>query len=96
MEEREEKKNWSAYAVKCCNPFKEEKHTTDKKYIRNVTEWMCSLNLNIEMGMKICDKCRKKLSREYEIAKLVDGNAPDTSQNDDISFTDPKASIDFF
>lgn len=98
MEDKQEKKNWCIYNVKCCNPYKELKHPkTQKKNIRNVTESMCSINADITMGMKICDKCRIKVYSEFKIKEQVDSNVAGTSQDDNVdeTFTDPGASIDY-
>lgn len=87
-------KNWAVISTKCCNPFKAEKHKKIyAKSLRNVTDWMCTLDLGIISGMKICDACRKKI---YETYKTGDEVLPTTeSSNLDESFTDPQSSLDY-
>lgn len=91
-----DKKNWALFSVKCCNPYKETIHSKSGK-LRNVTSWMCSLGLNMQMGMKICDGCRIKLSkdgssksRQHEFEEV---SLPSTSASE--NFTDPDTSLDF-
>lgn len=96
MENKEKKENWSIYKVRCCNPFGEENHPKSVKNLRNVSEWMCSLNLGIERGMKICDKCRKKISNEKPIQEITEvENNPGTSSQDETVFTDPETAVDY-
>ena len=53
-------------AQSCCNPFDIPGHTwsSRKKNLRPVSAWMCERAPNITIDMKICDTCRKKLSKE--------------------------------
>ena len=53
-------------AQSCCNPFDMPGHTwsSRRKLLRPVTAWMCERAPHITIGMKICDTCRKKLSKE--------------------------------
>ena len=53
-------------AQSCCNPFDIPGHTwsSRRKNLRPVTAWMCERASNISIGSKICDTCRKKLSKE--------------------------------
>lgn len=85
-------KNWAVISARCCNPFKEQNHQKCTKTLRNVTDWMCCLDLEISSGMKICDKCRKKI---YEIYKADEEVLPCSSQSLDDSFTDSQSSIDY-
>lgn len=88
--------NWTTFSVKCCNPFSEPNHRKSIKNLRNVVDWMCSLNLGIKMGMKICDKCRKKMNiieNKTEPDQPHEYDLPGTST--DILFTDQSASVDF-
>ena len=48
-----------------------------KKNLRPVTAWMCERAPHITIGMKICDTCRKKLSKES-----LDATEPVTSELD--------------
>lgn len=61
--------------LQCFNPLNKINHTIrDKKRLRNVTSWMCSLFPEIPEEAKICDLCRK------EIGKLkVDNTNPSGS-----------------
>ena len=56
-------------AHSCCNPFDIPGHawSTRKKNLRPVTEWLCERAPNISIGSKICDTCRKKLSKELPV-----------------------------
>ena len=55
-------------AQSCCNPFDILGHTwsSRRKNLRLVTAWMCERASNISIGSKICDMCRKKLSKESQ------------------------------
>ena len=88
--------NWTTFSVKCCNPFSEPNHHKSIKNLRNVVDWMCSLNLGIKMGMKICGKCRKKMyiENKTEPDQPHEYDLPGTST--DILFTDQSALVDFF
>ena len=50
----------------CCNPFEIPGHTwsSRRKNLRPVIAWMRERSPHITIGMKICDTCRKKLSKE--------------------------------
>ena len=50
-------------AYRCCNPFDLPGHSNCRKQLRNVQEWMIMKSPNISIGSKICDNCRKKLSK---------------------------------
>lgn len=63
--------------VKCFNPLKKSNHTIrDKRRLRNVTDWMCSLYPEVPENAKICDYCRK------EIAALKNENASSSTHQD--------------
>ena len=48
----------------CCNPFEKPNHFIRKKsQLRNVTQWMCDKASSISPGQKICDSCRKQLTK---------------------------------
>ena len=47
----------------CCNPFNVRGHTSKRKNLRPVSGWMCEKAPHISIGARICDSCRKKLSR---------------------------------
>ena len=53
-------------AQSCCNPFDIPGHSWSSrtKNLRPVTAWMCERAPQISIGSKICDTCRKKLSKE--------------------------------
>ena len=53
-------------AQSCCNPFDIPGHTwcSRRKNLRPVTAWMCERAPHISVDSKICDTCRKKLSKE--------------------------------
>ena len=56
-------------AHSCCNPFDIPGHawSSHKKNLRPVTERMCERAPYISIGSKICDTCKKKLSRESPV-----------------------------
>ena len=64
-----------------CNPFGLPNHNwnTRKKNLRLVTSWMCE-RAPISMGSKICDSCRKKLSKTT-VEVIVDKS--DSEHGDD-------------
>ena len=47
----------------CCNPFEKPGHYAKRKNLRLVTERMCELVPSITKGSRICDDCRKKVSK---------------------------------
>ena len=47
----------------CCNPFERQDHSSRKKNLRPVSKWMCEKAPSISLREKICDDCRKKLSK---------------------------------
>ena len=53
-------------AQSCCNPFDIPGHnwSSRTKNLRPVMEWMCERAPQIPIGSKICDTCRKKLSKQ--------------------------------
>ena len=48
---------------KCCNPFDLPEHSSREKQFSTVQDWMIVKAPNISPGSKICDSCRKKLSK---------------------------------
>jgi len=54
----------------CCNPFDILGHTWSSPR-KNLTAWMCERAPHIAIGMKICETCRKKLSKK----------SPDTTES---------------
>ena len=71
----------------CCNLFDIPGHSwsSRRKNLRPVTVWMCERAPHITIGMKICDTCRKKLSKESpDVTKSViselDPPTPPSSQ----------------
>ena len=74
-------------AQSCCNPFDIPGHTwsSRRKNLRPVTAWMCERAPHITIGMKICDTCRKKLSKESpdateSVTSELDPPTPPSSQ----------------
>ena len=73
-------------ANQCCNPFGITGHywSSRGKNLRTVTQWMCERAPHISLGSKICDTCRKKVS------KLIPPEAPaskcDTSRVDEVGY----------
>ena len=71
-------------AQSCCNPFDIPGHnwSSRRKNLRPVTAWMCETAPHITIGMKICDTCRKKLSKEStkSVTSEVDPPTPPSSQ----------------
>ena len=46
----------------CCNPFSKPKHSSKRKNLRPVLQWMCEKVPSLTLGAKICDDCRKKVA----------------------------------
>ena len=71
-------------AQSCCNPFDIPGHnwSSRRKNLRPVTAWMCETVPHITIGMKICDTCRKKLSKESteSVTSELDPPTPPSSQ----------------
>ena len=74
-------------AQSCCNPFDILGHTSSsrRKNLRPVTAWMCERAPRITIGMKICDTCRKNLSKESQdvtesVTSELDPPTPPSSQ----------------
>ena len=53
----------SQWRSTCWNPFNKSNHNAKRKNLRPVTRWMCEQAANISVGMRICDSCRKALTR---------------------------------
>ena len=79
-------------AQSCCNPFGLPNHNwnTRKKSLRSVTSWMCE-KAPISMGSKICDSCRKKLSKttvdahvESDSDHEVDVDSPEVDDSSEV------------
>ena len=54
------KKLW---ATECCNPFGKAKHSHIRKNLRPVLPWICEKLSSPSLEAKVCDACRKELSR---------------------------------
>ena len=74
-------------AQSCCNPFDIPGHTwsSRRKNLRLVTAWMCERAPHISIDSKICDTCRKKLSKESQdvtepILSRPEPSSPPSSQ----------------
>ena len=69
----------------CCNPLELPNHSwTSKKNLRLVTKWMCEKATKILMGSKICDSCRKKLTKiSAPISDFDDNQESDVSESND-------------
>ena len=75
-------KSDSLWRSTCCNPFQLQHHTARKSLLRPVTKWMCEKNSLIQMGMRICDTCRKKLAKVSKAPDLSLDAEPDSSSSD--------------
>lgn len=71
----------------CCNLFDIPGHiwSSRRKNLRFVTAWMCERSTHVTIGMKICDTCRKKLSKEppnatKSVTTELDPPTPPSSQ----------------
>ena len=55
-------------AQSCCNPFDVPGHiwSSRRKNLRPVTAWMCEKASSISIDQKICDTCRRRLSKESQ------------------------------
>ena len=49
----------------CCIPFNVHAHTSKRKNLRPVSRWMFEKAPHISISARICDTCRKKLSRAF-------------------------------
>ena len=74
-------------AQSCCNPFDIPGHTwsSHRKNLSPVIAWICERAPHISIGLKICDTCRKKLSKELQdvtepILSEPDPPSPPSSQ----------------
>ena len=56
---RMDKPKWN---IKCCNPFAKPDHLKRCR-LRTVLPWMCQRMSTINLGDKICETCRKQLSK---------------------------------
>ncbi|XP_028674760.1 chromatin modification-related protein MEAF6 isoform X1 [Erpetoichthys calabaricus] len=63
----------------CCNPFGKAKHSSKKKNLRSVSQWMCSKLPSLTLGSKICDDCRKKVS-QISVPRTEPGTSSESSQ----------------
>jgi hypothetical protein len=79
-------------AQSCCNPFDIPGHTwgSRRKNLRPVTAWMCERAPQISVGSKICDTCRKKLSREPVCNPEPDSPSSETEE-DELYVQSPEA-----
>ena len=53
----------SIFYYTCCNPLGKMNHSSKKKNLREVLPWMYERVPSIPVGAKICDECRKQISR---------------------------------
>ena len=87
-------------AQSCCNPFGISGHycSSRRKNLRPVTAWMCETASHITMGIKICDTCRKKLSKESpDVTESVTSELdPPTPSSSQATKSDPLFSHDIF
>jgi hypothetical protein len=47
----------------CCYPFDESGHNNVKNNLINVLPWMTEKHPHLNRDHKVCDKCRKKISK---------------------------------
>ena len=73
----------------CCNPFNVRGHTSKRKNLRPVSRWMCEKAPHISIGARICDSCRKKLSRAFIPDVSADTNSD--SDAEDSSLQQPSS-----
>lgn len=86
------KKNMN-FNIYCCNPFEKKGHNTIKN-LRPVQDWMLHIKPSITPEMKICDSCRKQLSKEKKMLEAEDLDVPGTSTIDE-DFTNPEESLHY-
>ena len=53
----------SIFYYTCCNPLGKTNHSSKRKNLTEVLLWMYERVLSIPVGAKICDECRKQISR---------------------------------
>ena len=81
----------------CCNPFGLPNHnwSTREKSLRSVTSWMCE-KAPISMGSKICDNCRRKLSKttvDMYVEHEVEINSSQVDDDSSEHYVDPSEAI---
>ena len=81
----------SLWVNTCCNPFEKPNHSAKRKTLRPVTEKMCERVPSIQMGSRICDDCRKKVSK---LAPVTASSDPET-RSDDVYFDPPETLASF-
>jgi hypothetical protein len=50
-------------SVLCCNPFNESGHNNARNNLRNRLPWKTEKLPQLDSDHKVCDKCRKKISK---------------------------------
>ena len=80
-------------AQSCCNPSDIPGHTwgSRRKNLRPVTAWMCERAPQLSIGSKICDTCRKKLSREPPVFNPEPDSPSPEAEEDELYVQSPEA-----
>lgn len=65
----------TTWTSRCNNPTRELNHG-HSLYLRAVTPWMLTLYPKMSLDAKVCDKCRKKLTRLYKLQKNKQAEDP--------------------
>lgn len=66
--------------LNCFNPLKKSDHSHVRKGLRFVMPWMCSLIPEMPEDAKVCDSCRKELSKLKNDSKpIIPENCPSTT-----------------
>ena len=78
-------------AQSCCNPFDIPGHawSSRKKNLRPVTAWMLVRAPHISTDSKICDTCRKKLSKQSLPETLFSETDPSSPRSSEAKEHDP-------
>lgn len=78
-------------AHSCCNPFDIPGHGwgSRRKNLRSVTPWMCEIAPQISIGSKICDTCRKRLSKESVLIPDPETHISDSEHEADDADSEP-------
>jgi hypothetical protein len=50
-------------SAQCCNPFDESGHNNVRNNLRNILPWITEKLPHLNSDHKVCDKCRKKISK---------------------------------
>lgn len=81
----------------CCNPFSKQRHSSKRENLRNVTQRMVQRLPNLQLGWKICPKCRVEVyklpvpstSQQFDVLEDVESNV----ESQDVEFFDKDTAL---